>query len=375
MEQLVIGIRADGGAAIGMGHLMRCLSIAAALKDRQAQVVFLTSSADSAVFIREKGYACRLLGEACRDLQKVFTAGQSVEGQLEGTVKKAEQDLDMQGEVEETLGIIKELHMKLLVVDSYRVTKAYLESLRPGVKLIYIDDLGTMKLPVDGLINYNVYGDTLPYKEAYSVETLLLLGSRYAPVKKQFAEVSYEVRNQARNILITMGGSDSLNIAGTLADRLLHTLPEDTLFTLVCGRFSPHLEEVRALAKKEPRITVLTDVQDMWNVMQRADLAIAAAGSTMYELCTIGVPTICCYYVENQRRMAEYFGQHTAVINGGDFSKEPEQVLERIADETADLLTDFNKRTQLSHKMRHIADGLGAYRIAEELMHFMLSKG
>ncbi len=371
----MIGIRADGGAAIGMGHLMRCLSIAAALKDRQAQVVFLTSNADSAVFIREKGYACRLLGQDCKGLQKFPTEGQSVESQTEETWEKAEQNLDMQGEVEETLGIIKELHMKLLVVDSYRITETYLESLRPAVKLIYIDDLGTMKLPVDGLINYNIYGDTLPYKAAYSAETLLLLGSRYAPVKKQFTEVPYEVRNQARNILITMGGSDFLNIAGTLADTLLRTLPENTLFTLVCGRFSPHLEEVRALAEKEPRIMVLTDVQDMWNVMQRADLAIAAAGSTMYELCTIGVPTVCCYYVENQRRMAEFFGQHTAVINGGDFSKEPEQVLERIEDGTADLLSDFNKRTQLSHEMRHIADGLGAYRIAEKLMHFMYSKG
>ncbi|MBQ8816539.1 MAG: UDP-2,4-diacetamido-2,4,6-trideoxy-beta-L-altropyranose hydrolase [Lachnospiraceae bacterium] len=364
MEQLVIGIRADGSAQIGMGHLMRCLSVAEALKDRQAQVVFLTNSANSAAFITEKGFACRLLENAGGKFGEASIAEQAA--------KKP--DRNMLEEVPETLSIIRELHMKLLLVDSYSATAEYFHRLRPAVSVIYMDDLGTMQLPVDGLMNYNIYGDTLPYREAYPKDTLLLLGSSYAPVKKQFRAAAYEVREQAKRILITMGGSDFLNISGRLADRLLQQLPADIQLVLVCGRFSPHLDKVLALAEEHTQITVLTDVQDMWNVMSSVDLAIAAAGSTMYELCTLGVPTVCCYYVENQRRVAEGFGTRTSMVNAGDFSKEPEQVLDRITCAASELLADFRMRKELSEEMHRITDGLGACRMADKLIHFILKR-
>ncbi len=348
MKQHNIAIRADGSAQIGMGHLMRCLSIALALREYRVKVIFITNNQQSQAFFIEKDFECELLPGALED-GKVYNS--------------------MEEEVEDTLAILKEKEIDLLLVDSYAATEQYLEKLNAILPVYYLDDLGRMDLPVSGFINYNIYGQDMGYEQFYPKETKLLLGSSYAPVKTAFKETAYQLREKVSNILITMGGSDALNIAGQLGELLVSEIPEEISLTLVCGRFSPHFAKVQEWAAGYPeRVWVLTDVTDMWNVMASCDLAIAAAGSTMYELCTMGVPTICCYYVENQRRIAECFGEKTSMLNAGDFSEKPEQVLQSIGAEVQRLIQSVSLRRNLAQEMQQIADGLGAYRIAQKLI-------
>ncbi len=344
MEHKIIGIRADGSAQIGMGHLMRCMSVATALKEYGAEVVFITKNEQSRAFVTEKGFSCTLISDHCRAMEE---------------------------EVGETLHIISENRLSLLLVDSYQAAVPYLAEINKYIPVVYMDDLGRMDLPVSGLINYNIYGQSMGYEKCYSGKTKLLLGSRYAPVKPEFLQTPYHIREKVQNILITMGGSDALNIAGRLGERLDALLPENIQITLICGRFSPHLKGVQKLAQKSSRICVLTDVADMWNQMAQSDIAVAAAGSTMYELCTMGVPTICCYYVENQRRIAEGFGTQTCMLNAGDFSKHSEAVLQRIQDETIRFIEDSALRTALSKQMKEVSDGRGAFRIAQSLCDYL----
>lgn len=341
MEFKIIGIRADGNAKIGMGHLMRCLSVADALQKKQSKVIFITNNEQSESFLIQKGFFCHRL-------QGMYTG--------------------MDEEAEELCSILRTEKVSLLLADSYQVTEAYLKKIRKVCPVFYMDDLGSMSLPVDGLINYNIYGQDMGYEAFYPADTKLLLGSLYAPVKPEFLKTAYTVRREVRSILITMGGSDTLNIAGKLGERLLEEISPDITLTLICGRFSPHLSKLQGLSKKDKRVRVLTDVADMWNHMSACDLAVAAAGSTMYELCTLGVPTVCCYYVENQRRIAEAFGEKTSMLNAGDFSVEPIQVMERIVCEIQSLSADYSMRVQLSKEMKKMVDGQGAGRIAEALM-------
>ena len=344
MEQLVIGIRADGNAKIGMGHLMRCLSVAIALKENKIEVIFIVKNTQSGSFVGEKGFTCL---------------------QLTG------QYATMEAEVAETLELLAEHHVNLLLIDSYQATEYYLEQINAVIPVFYMDDLGRMALPVSGIINYNIYVQDMGYERYYPEDVALLLGSKYAPVKPEFRSTPYQVRTEVRNILVTMGGSDFLNIAGQLGALLLELLPEHVHITLICGRFSPLLEAVQALSAENARLQVLTDVSDMWNQMAKCDIAIAAAGSTMYELCTMGVPTVCCYYVENQHRAAEGFAVQTSMINAGDFSKNPEMVLGLIAEKTRELLADFTLRRQLSTEMRAVSDGKGSLRIAQKLCDYL----
>lgn len=343
MEQIVFGIRADGNKQIGMGHLMRTLSIALELKKENVQVIYITKEPQSKEFAEEKGFSCLLLP-----------------GNYEV----------MEDETEETLAYIDRYDIRLLLVDSYGATKDYLSCINDRVPVFYLDDLGRMGLPVSGLINYNIYGQDMGYEAQYPAGTVLMLGSKYAPVKTEFSQVPYEVRKEADRIMITMGGSDSLNIAGQLARKLLASVDRRVQITLISGRFSPHLEALQRLAGEDDRLRVLTDVHDMWNVMADSDIAISAAGSTMYELCTVGVPTVCCYYVENQRRIAEGFGSGMSMCNAGDFSKEPDKVLQRMVEETWCLLKNYEKRRRLSDEMRAVSYGKGTKRIVEKLIDY-----
>ncbi len=343
--KLTVGIRADGNATIGMGHLMRCTSIAYALREHEVNCIFYTAEEEAGKFLRERGFACHILNTDYRNM-------------------------------ESELPVLRELMdvaaCSLLLVDSYQMTQKYLNCLMEQCKVFYLDDMGDGGLIADGIINYNIYGKDLAYETWCPACTTLLLGAEYAPVKAQFTETYYNVKDAVSRILITMGGSDALNIAGQLGERLLQMLPERIGLDIICGRFNPHLEELRRMAAQEKRIQILVDVQDMWNKMAAADVAVSAAGSTMYELSAMGVPSVCCYYVENQRRIAEGFADKVEMVNAGDFSKDGEAVLDKLTSEICRLVGSEEERKALSLRMRQVSDGYGARRVAEELKKILL---
>ena len=165
-----IAIRADGNTKIGMGHLMRCISIAIALKERQADVCFLTNDIRSKEFIEEKGFVCHLLTE----FSTLY-----------------------ENESPEVIQFVKNNGIHLVIVDSYFVSVDDLEKINAVVPVFYLDDLGKMDLPVSGLLNYNIYGKSMSYEKQYAQSVKLLLGSLYAPVKVQFKNTPYELKQEA----------------------------------------------------------------------------------------------------------------------------------------------------------------------------------
>lgn len=335
-----IAIRADGNSTLGMGHLMRCLSVAKVLQ-KQADCVFLVAQEEAGHFVEEKGFCCEVLG----------TDYLHMEAELP-LINKMQEQYDF----------------SLLLADSYQCTQKYLDAWMEYCPVYRMDDTGEAQLQTNGLINYNIYGKELPYTEWCNVNMKLLLGAEYAPVKEAFLQTPYVVREQVKRILITMGGSDSLNIAGALCEKLLAEVSQGIELQVICGRFNPHLEMLRQLENREPRVEVLVDVPDMWNKMAQTDLAISAAGSTMYELSAMGVPTVCCYYVENQRRIAEGFAKEVGILNAGDYTADESSVLDKIVREVNLLVTSYERRSSLSQQMKRVTDGNGAERIAAYLL-------
>ncbi len=336
----IILIRADGNETLGMGHLMRCMSIARALEKENAKCVFLVAQEQAGVYVKEKGFACEVLNTDYRDMEAEFPV-------LEALTTK--------------------YLPKCWLVDSYQITQEYLSGLRETAPVFYMDDMGENVYEADGLINYNVYGQDLGYESKCPADMQLLLGAGYAPVKSEFLSTEYRLRDKVRNILITMGGSDKLNIAGSLCQCLLDSLPEEICITVICGRFNSHLEELNQLQSKESRIRILVDVPDMWNRMREADIAVSAAGSTMYELSAMGVPTVCCYYVENQRRIAEGFASMIGMTNAGDYSQDPDGTMAHMRNAVCKLAGSKEERESLSFRMKQIVDGQGVERIAKAL--------
>lgn len=342
-------IRADGNEKIGMGHIMRCLTIAEALRKRGAEVLFLTADEKPVKLIEERGFAAKIL----------FTYYDEMEVELPQLLSIFMGDGDS-----------AQQEKPKILVDSYFVTEFYLRNLGLSAKVILMDDEKRAVYPCDGLVNYNIYGKTLGYEEEYPSNTKLFLGCGYMPLREQFGNRSYEVRDKAEHVLLTTGGGDGCHMALAMVRRLLRAEWEKTGLTwhIVCGPYQPDTKELEELAAKSGMLQIHKNMTDLSELMENCDIAVSAAGSTLYELCSIGVPTVGFYFAENQRKNMEAFGKLTPVMNAGDFSVYPERVLDFILKEVEVLCGGKELREKISRAMRSIVDGKGADRLAEELL-------
>ena len=338
----MIWIRADANKEIGSGHVMRCLSIAEALRECGEEVCFIVADEAAGVLLSQKGQCFQVLHTTYNQ---------------------------MEAELPILLELLEREAPKLLLLDSYFVTEAYLQKLREYVKVAYLDDIPRFAYPVDMLINYNIYGDALPYRETAAVEgQKLLLGPSYAPLRRQFREVIYEVGSKAEHILITTGGSDKYNLAGQILGAVLSCEETaDLHYHVVSGAFNPHLPDLQVLAEEHKNVHLYSNVADMAGLMRQCDIAITAGGSTTYELCAIGVPFICFSFVDNQELIVENFYKKQLVAYGGNFLTEGEQFAANVLQALLTLLESKALRQEYSSRERLLVDGQGAVRIAMEL--------
>lgn len=346
----MIGIRADANREIGLGHVMRCLSIADALRAEGQQVCFILADNNAEELLKGRGQEYHILNSAYNRMEE---------------------------ELEDLQKFLKEKKIGLFLIDSYQVTENYLARLKSMVKTIYMDDIPKFAYPVDGIINYNIYGGDMPYQELTLTrngqkEPKLWLGPAYAPLREQFQGIDYKFRPVAENVLITTGGSDKYNLAGSILEAVL--TKEDTAeytrelhYHVVSGAFNPNYHFLEEMAGKYPNIHLYQNVTNMAELMEKCDVAITAGGSTMYELCAVGVPIICFSFVDNQELIVENFYKKNLVAYGGNYLKEKEAFSGNVARALTELVKDEKLRQEFSRKARQLVDGQGAERIAAAL--------
>lgn len=343
-------IRADGNSQIGAGHLMRCLSIADAAAKQEMVPVFLLADEQGRGLVEGRGYTCRILST---------------------------DHTRMMEELPALTELLQRDPAPFVLIDSYAADRTYLQAVSKLSKTAYLDDFGSEAYAVDLVINYNIYAMRLSYDTLYAgTKVQLLLGSNYAPLRKDFEQVTYTVRDKVEHILITTGGADQYNVAGQLAEQLVQCLASSTdllpQIHIVSGPFHGFLEQLRQLAAACPAIRIHENVTEMSELIRTCDLAISAAGSTLYELCAIGVPTIYFYFVKNQELPARYFAQDTDMYAAGHYALDAAGTLDRMVEESVRLLHDKEERHRIAKSMQTVTDGRGAERIAEAIRRNMV---
>lgn len=345
-------IRADGNAQIGVGHLMRCLTIAEASEHKDC-VGFVCADEESAKLVQERGFDAYVLGTDYREPESELHL-------WEGLFTNGRQQTGAKPEQSET-----ENAKRVLLVDSYYVSNAYLESLKRYGYVFLLDDMCKQAWSVDALINYNAFATKemytalkSPYKPRY------YLGSKYIPIRKEFCNREYQIKNKVKHILITTGGGDVDNIAGQILE---YIWSEDYTFHVVTGRFNPHYEKLHEKSQLHGNIHVYHDVKDMAELMMRCDLAVTAGGTTVYELSAIGIPFVCFSYAENQEKLTEYIESNGLAGFGGAYHKDDVHTLKDISRQIYTLQMDTELRGKYSLQERKLVDGEGAFRIAELL--------
>ena len=366
----MVVIRADANSKIGMGHVMRCLSVADALVKRREEVLFVTADDTPVPLLTKKGIPYRVLHTDYADMEAELPELWNALSELPQGPGVPEAALPQRN--------------TFILVDSYYVTEKYLAALKKRITTIYMDDIYAFSYPVDMLINYNIYGEEMGYeKDAAFADTKLLLGTEYVPLREEFSAGAGYVQSRkvlslgAANvtpaadggILITTGGSDSFNLAGQL---LMEAMKYDALkekeYHVVSGSLNPHIGELQALAEKHENIHIHCNVTNMAELMAESEVALSAGGSTLYELCAMGVPVIAFSFAENQERLVQTFVKRGIAQYGGNYRTDGNKMIQNTIAGLETLLENENLRAEYRKKARTLVDGKGAVRIAEAIL-------
>lgn len=353
-------IYADGNTDIATGHLMRCLSVACALQALGGRAEFAVSDETSAdllasFFPKKSSFPIHVLHADYRKpetalggLTRLLSRGPALSPASDGPRQES----------------FTAKRFSALLIDSYFVTQDFLEALRSMVKTAYIDDLYAFDYPADLVINY----DFAPPEHFYSKAGKALLGCGFTPLRAQFSGLTPVFREQVEDVLISTGGTDAWNAAGKFASALL-TTPESTSWRIhvLTGPMHTHRNELQALAVSHPQLLLHEKVTDMAGLMRACDLAVSAAGTTLYELCAAGVPSVSFTMADNQLPCSRDMERFAGIPCAGDVRSTPD-LIGRLLSLLFSLAENPQKRSALSRSMHAAIDGKGAERIARELL-------
>lgn len=268
---------------------MRCLALAEAVRPRATAVHFVCRRLEGHLgsLIEAKGFACSLL---------------PVEGP----------ELDPEDDAQKTAAVSHEADW--LVVDHYGLERRWEQAMRPKCRrLMVIDDLVDRPHDCDILLDQTFGRQTNEYEALTPDGCRVLAGSQYALLRPQFAAsrpsaLARRATSEGVNhILVSMGGFDpenrTLGVLETLADA---TYSGRLAITVVLGaQAEESAAPLSALAGRFDTLDIRQHVANMAELMAAADLAIGAGGTTSWERCCMGLPSLICIMADNQRDVAE----------------------------------------------------------------------
>lgn len=324
--------RADASAAIGSGHVRRCMSLAAALK--------------------RDGWTCRFaVGEESLTVVPELIAGEFEARALEPTALRDAGSLARSAPD----------GCDLAVVDHYGLDRGYESALRGFARsILVIDDLADRNHDCDVLVDATAGRHADDYA-ARATGADLLLGPAYAPLRPAFAAARARRATHSRDyrrMLINFGGTDPDDATGAVLTALSNThLPDDLHIDVVLGHGARHAARVtRQLAVMTRQFQLHLDAPDMVPLLAEADIAIGAGGVSALERCCLGVPSILIVIADNQRLVASSLAKEGAARLARDGK---DAAIQAMA-----LLDDRAARQAMSAAAASLCDGRGAARIA-----------
>jgi len=322
-------ILTEGGSDIGYGHISRCTSLYQAFEARGIIPEFIVH------------------GE------------KHIEGLLKG---KRYRFLDWINDRKLLFETLKDCNVA--VIDSYLASPDIYKIVSDQVETaVYFDDDLRIDYPKGVVVNGAISGDELNYPAKDGIT--YLLGASYFPLRKEFCNApTKEIRQGVETLMVTCGGSDIYNVTPIIQSLLNEAYPELQKKIVVTSLF-PNVAEIRK--QQDDRTELLYDLSavDFKELMQDCDIAISAGGQTLYELASVGVPTIAVCVAENQLQNVSGWGDRGAMEYAG--RHDDKVFLPDLKAALANIMP-YEKRVGYSNKTRKIIDCNGAMRICQTLL-------
>ncbi|MCX6743107.1 MAG: UDP-2,4-diacetamido-2,4,6-trideoxy-beta-L-altropyranose hydrolase [Candidatus Parcubacteria bacterium] len=309
-----ISILTEGGKNIGMGHMTRCLSICQAFKDQGVNPVF---------FINADRNTERILKG---DKNYKFYNWVRSKDRITKICKNAD----------------------AVIVDSYLADINFYKEISECVKVpVYIDDYRRIRYPRGVIVNGCIFGENINYPD--SKNNIYLLGTQYAPLRKEFWSVpDKDIQKDIKNLLITFGGIDRpkliQDLSGFLKDKC-------------------KLDNISCIRNNIPPNGVV-------KLMLESDLCISGGGQTTYELARCGVPFVGVSFAKNQELNLQ--GWQTAGLIKFAGNYQSKSLFEKIYEIISGLT--YKERIHMSKVGKKYVDGNGAQRIARKIIQLLNEK-
>ncbi len=334
--------RADSGVRMGTGHVMRCMALAQAWRETGGKPVFAIAG-DPLQRLKDENVHC----------VKVKVVPGSAD------------------DVTATVELAKQVNAFWVIVDGYHFGSDFQKELKKaGFRVVAVDDNGESKsYYADRVVNANLHAKKGMYPDRAEY-TKLLLGPRYAFLRREFWDSfkkPREIAVKGKNLLITLGGSDPDNITETIITVLGLIKPHWNEAVVLVGAGNPHMDALEKAAHRISGLSLVKDARNMVHLMEWADAAISAGGSTCWELAATRLPMIMIVLAENQVDIAEAVQKACAGVNLGWGHKLD---IEHAAQKVTDILNSQEARTKMSMAAVSITDGLGGMRTVGHMMEY-----
>ncbi|NJD03322.1 MAG: UDP-2,4-diacetamido-2,4,6-trideoxy-beta-L-altropyranose hydrolase, partial [Ruminiclostridium sp.] len=272
-------------------------------------------------------------------------------------------------EAEQIVHQMQSNNIHAIVVDSYNVSPEYFKRIEPNARTAYIDDINSFSYPVDIIINGNINAAELNYIK-YSKAQQMLIGIEYNMIRKEFQNLPKRtVSKEISRIMLTTGGSDPFRLSCRLTGCILKNLSfKNYQLNVIIGAAFTNKSELYELAGIHKNLILHENPSRMSEIMMESDMAISSGGSTLYELCACGTPTLAFIKADKQTGilkkkdelgLVQSIGRHNEVTESG-FTKA-----------LLDLELDYTKRQKMSGNGQKLADGNGCRRIASRLLEMI----
>lgn len=313
-------IHANTGEDVGLGHVVRCLTLTAELQSRDiATELRLRDDEKAATFAREAGVA------------PTTSSG-----------------IDLSNSPAD-----------VVVVDSYDFTAENFERLSADKTLVVIDELGDRHIPADLVVNNNIYADQIDYPAAEAV----LRGPEYCMLREPFRDVEAPTHHQPpESVLVTVGGADLVDSFVDVLGATAAVAGEATIDAVVGPYFNSPGDAPEA-------VVFHRDPPDIQELMWEADVAVSGGGQTLYELAACGTPAVALTLGADQVRNVAGFETAEFCLAAGSPAEQGFDAQFRTHLEN--LCGNVERRGRMSDRGRSLVDGNGVVRVADRLEEYV----
>lgn len=309
----------------GMGHIIRCLNLAKS-------------------FEKEANVASFFFTIGKQGIDKIHYGKETITGKLSEEIIKDK---------------VSKFNPDILIVDILDIHPPIPEILtkKDVITVTIFDFLSNEAISSDIIVNTNI--DMINYQSSGSE---CLLGPRYMILGDCFGENKAEIKQKVSSVMISMGGSDSKDYTSSAIEAL-----KDSNFKVdvVAGALSQNKEKVKSKISQLNNFSFQSDVtnENMCRLMLKTDILLSAAGNTMYEAASLGLPNIVFCNHQKHNEIATSFENRGVVLNLGI---EPET--NRIKNAINSLANDFSRRKNMSFLGKQLVDGKGGERITRFIL-------